>query len=147
MRLNLFSIKGSMVRLFHLRFCSAALLSFFIAAQGISAPSALADEENSDIYTTYSTEKNGCAANIDQLIIFSKTSIKGPNFFCELSEATPAGSGMVNHEAVCTIDGEVVNDFVDFDLGNYEDHFEVGLPGWDNWTSMFPCTEVKGLKR
>lgn len=123
--------------------CFSVALSLLLLPTGVNV--SLADNE--DIYTVYSIEKNGCTTNLDELIQFTEYAIKGPDFSCKLSEGTPAGSGMLNYTGMCTVDGKELEDYVTFDLGNYQDRFEVSLPGRDDWTKMYPCTDVEGLTR
>ncbi|MFK7903077.1 MAG: hypothetical protein AB8B49_09585 [Nitratireductor sp.] len=104
------------------------------------------DEEEEDIYTTYSSKNDQCTGSPNSLITYAKASISGPNFHCGLTNDTPAGTGLVNFDGQCTIDGQKVSDIVTIDLGNYSDHFEVALPTRDHWLKMFPCTPVADLK-
>lgn len=114
-----------------------------IALLAFGGASAVAQE---DIYTNYASEKNGCSAPADTHINLTQNSVSGSGFSCVLSNSAPAGSGLVNYDGACIIDGAKVSDFVTFDLGNYADHFEVALPKRDGWLPMYPCTPVEQLK-
>lgn len=119
-----------------------AVAGAFLAAAIFGGGDALAQE---DIYTTYTSQKNGCTA-ADTLISFAKDSVSGPGFSCVLFNPSPAGSGLVNYDGACLIGTEKVSDFVTFDLGNYPDRFEVSIPKRDDWLAMYPCTPVAQLK-
>lgn len=99
-----------------------------------------------DIYTNYSSEKNGCNGSVDALISLTQNSISGAGFSCVLSNSTPAGSGLSNYDGACIIDGAKVSDSVTFDMGNYSDRFEVALPKREGWLPMYPCTPVQHLQ-
>jgi hypothetical protein len=59
----------------------------------------------------------------------------------------PAGTGLVAYPgSVCTVDGKKSSDGISLDLGNYQDHFKLSLPGRKEWLSLYPCTPVPWLK-
>ena len=102
--------------------------------------------QEADIQTTYATEKGACGgSNSQNLVEISEGRITGPGFDCSLSAERPAGTGLVAYEAMCTIDGKKTSKGLALDLGNYDDHFELSLPGRENWLSLYPCTPVPGL--
>lgn len=102
-----------------------------------------------DMHGTFATTKNGCSAGAKERIVFKEKTATGPsmitgsNFECALKELKPAGSGMMTTDALCVVDSEngtvEAEDSVDFDFGNYKDHFEVAIPKLDGWIKMYRC--------
>ena len=104
-----------------------------------------AHAQQADIQTNYATEKGACGGSPDKRVEIAKGRITGRGFDCALSTSLPAGSGLVAYEATCTVDGEKMSEFVALDLGNYDDHFELAVPGREGWLKLYPCTPVPGL--
>lgn len=114
------------------------------ACLATTVPGARAQE--ADIQTTYATEKGACGGGAEAQVEIAEGRITGPGFDCALSKDRPAGSGLVAYDAACTVDGKKTTEVVALDLGNYDDHFELALPGREGWFKLYPCTPVPGLK-
>ena len=105
--------------------------------------------QSDDMYGTFATTKNGCAAGAKTQIVFKKKTATGPSiitsakFECALAGLKPAGSGMMSSDAICVVDtgngDEPVEDTVAFDFGNYKDRFEVSIPKMNDWIKMYRC--------
>jgi len=115
----------------------AAIAVFLLAGSASFA-------QDSDIFADYATRKGECGQG--SLVKISKGRIAGPGFDCRLGDSRPAGTGLVQYSATCMIDGKRSSDGIALDLGNYDDHFELSLPGRQDWISLYPCTPVPGLK-
>ncbi len=112
--------------------------------QNTPAPESGAFEK--EIQASYATRKNACGKGADTKVEIGDGRIAGPGFDCSVSDAKPAGTGLVAYAATCTVDGKKSSEGIALDLGNYEDHFELSLPGRPDWLKLFPCTPVPGLK-
>lgn len=121
-------------------FVNAPLFAFTILAAAGAA-----NAQDADIQTTYATEKGACGRGPETRVEISEGRISGPGFDCTISGGRPAGSGLVAHEAACTVDGNQVSDGLVLDLGNYKDHFNLSIPGRKGWIALYPCTPVPGL--
>jgi len=113
---------------------------------GLVAWSGIALSQDADIQTVYATEKGACGTGPDKKIEITEGRIVGPGFSCTLGTSRPAGTGLEAYNATCTIDGKETDQGLALDLGNYQDHFELSLPGRDDWLKLYPCTPVPGLK-
>ena len=105
-----------------------------------------ASGQEAEIRTLYATESGMCAAGPDTKVEILEGRIAGPGFRCELGESDPVGSGLVNYAASCVVDGVASTEAITLDLGNYSDHFELALPGREEWLALYPCTPVPGLE-
>ena len=114
-------------------------------ASGLAAASPVAISQDVGIQTVYATEKGACGRGPETRIEITQGRITGPGFDCTLGDGRPAGTGLVAHEARCTVDGKTTSEGISLDLGNYRDHFELALPGRANWLKLYPCTPVPGL--
>ncbi len=126
---------------------TAHLIVAALAAVQFTATSTMAHAQEADIQTIYATEKGACGGGLDTKVEISKGRIVGPGFDCTLSTGRPAGTGLVAYEANCSVDGKKTLKGLSLDLGNYEDHFELALPGREDWVKLYPCTPVPGLKK
>jgi hypothetical protein len=106
-----------------------------------AASSSLAQEP--DIHAIYSTVKGACGAA--GTVEISAGRIKGPDFECTIQSGQPAGTGLVAYQGTCRVDGKQSTDGLAMDLGNYDDHFELSLPGREDWLALYPCSPVPGL--
>ena len=111
-----------------------------------SAISTAAHTQEADIQTIYSTEKGSCGGGPQTKVEISEGHITGPGFECALSSGHPAGTGLVAFEGYCMVDGKTSSKGLALDLGNYDDHFELSLPGRVNWLTLYPCAPVPGLR-
>lgn len=102
--------------------------------------------QNIDIQTVYATKKGACGTGAKVSVEITQGKITGPGFACEFSNGRPAGTGLVAYDAACLVDGKKSSTGIALDLGNYDDHFELSLPGRATWLSLYPCTPVPGLK-
>lgn len=117
-----------------------------VAATGLAVAGLGTHAQPAEIQTTYSIEKGACDGGTETRVEIAEGRITGPGFDCALSTSLPAGSGLVAYGATCTVEGEKVSGTVALDLGNYDDHFELALPGREGWLELYPCTPVPGLK-
>ena len=99
-----------------------------------------------DIQTTYATTQNGCSGQPWELVKMESHRISGPQFDCSLQGYKPAGTGLMSVDASCSVDGRATKEPLALDLGNFRDHFELSLPGRDDWISLYPCSPVPGLE-
>ena len=121
------------------------VLSIFIAA-GLTTASQISQAQDVEIQTVYATEKGACGRGPETRVEITKGRITGPGFDCALASSRPAGTGLLAYpDALCTVDGRKSSDGIALDLGNFQDHFKLSLPGRDNWLSLYPCTPVPGL--
>jgi|GEM_PF-2527767 len=120
------------------------ILSALALPLAFSASQVLAQSE--DMYAVYATGAGACDAGPESRVEISEGRVSGPGFSCDLGEMDPVGSGMVNYDASCIVDDAAFSEPVTFDLGNYSDHFELALPGRDDWLALYPCTPVEGLE-
>lgn len=104
---------------------------------------AMIGQANAQEAGAYASEKGICKGDPSALILITEGHIDGPGFDCAYSNFTPAGSGLVNYDGVCTIDGATVTGPLTFDLGNFEDHYEVSIPNAADWLALYPCTGTK----
>ena len=118
----------------------AAAVTMTVAA----APGAFAQDR--DIQTVYATEKGACGRGSETRVEIVQDYIIGPGFECKISNGRPAGTGLVAYDATCTIHGKEIKQSLALDLGNYSDHFELSVPGRDDWIKLYPCTPVPGLQ-
>ena len=100
-----------------------------------------------DLQTVYATKSGSCKTSKESLVTLLSQSIHGPGFACELGDSKPAGTGLILFSAQCKINDAAVSGDIVFDFGNYDDHFEVSLPNNDDWLTLYPCTQIPGLKQ
>jgi len=112
----------------------------------VTGLSAAIQAQEIDIQTVYATKKGACGADPEARVEITQGKIIGPGFTCELSTGRPAGTGLVAYDAICVVDGKKSTTSIALDLGNYDDRFELSLPGRANMLSLYPCTPVPGLK-
>ena len=98
-----------------------------------------------EIQTYYRTADSQCTDERRELVSIYGRSIVGPSFKCALEALTPAGTGMIGIEGVCSVNGKLSKGMLSMDLGNFDDHFELALPDEEEWISLYPCTPVEGL--
>ncbi len=120
------------------RFSSFGL--FCATLTGLSAATGMASAQETG---AYSTVKEICQGDPSKLVLVTEELIEGPDFACTLSNFAPAGSGLANYDGVCTINGKEVKGYVTFDLGNYDDHYEVSIPNSTEWLTLYPCSGAK----
>jgi hypothetical protein len=113
--------------------------------------------QEQDIWAVYATSKGACGSGADSKVEISQGRITGSGFDCEFNEMVPgAGSGMAAYEAACTVDGKQIavtrelaatsdTKLLALDLGNNLDHFNVSIPGREDWIALYPCSPVPGL--
>lgn len=124
-----------------IRMLNSALLVALFSATGH-----VGHAQEVDIQTTYAIDKAACGGGSATTVKIAEGRITGPGFDCVLSTERPVGTGLVAYEATCTVDGKSTSEGIALDLGNYSDHFELSLPGRENWLKLYPCTRVPGLK-
>ncbi|MFT5111719.1 MAG: hypothetical protein ACI8P9_001039 [Parasphingorhabdus sp.] len=98
-----------------------------------------------DIQTSYAENKSDCQGDFANLVYINRKSIIGPGFSCSIEGLSPAGTGMVGVDAVCSVNGKLHQGKGGLDLGNYADHFELSIPGKEAWQPLYPCSKVDGL--
>jgi hypothetical protein len=121
------------------------LIAAMAAAIGLSAAGLQAHGQDAEIQTTYATERGACGGGAETRVEIAEGRINGLDFDCVLATPRPAGTGLVAYDATCMIDGNTWSDGIALDLGNYEDHFKLALPGREGWLALYPCTLVPGL--
>ena len=108
------------------------ILASMTIAAGLTTASQISQAQDTDIQTVYATEKGACG--------------RGPKSRVEITEGRIAGTGLIAYpDALCTLDGKKSLVVIALDLGNFQDHFKLMLPGRNNWLSLYPCTPVPGL--
>ena len=122
------------------------LIIVAVAVAQIATFSPLAYAQDVDIQTIYSTEKGSCGGGSHTKVEISEGRIAGLGFECAISSGGPAGTGLVAFEGYCLVDGKTSSKGFALDLGNYDDRFELSLPGRENWLKLYPCTPVPGLQ-
>lgn len=122
------------------------LIATVAIVAGLAAAGPKAHAQDADIQTVYATEKSACGRGPQTRVKIAAGRITGPGFDCALGQGRPAGTGLVAYDATCTVDGKTTSDGLALDLGNYDDHFELSLPGRTDWLALYPCTPVPGLK-
>lgn len=123
------------------------LIAAVTIATGLTTAIHPGQAQDADIQTVYATEKGACGRGPKTRIEITKGRVTGPGFDCVLAKSRPAGTGLVAYPgAICTVDGRKSSDGIAFDLGNFQDHFKLSLPGREKWLSLYPCTPVPGLK-
>lgn len=125
---------------------SASASAFVVIAASFTMTVKIVVAQHADTYAVYATESGACDAAPESKVEISEGRIVGADFACDLGEASSAGSGLASYEAACVVDNVASAEPVTFDLGNYSDHFEVALPGRDDWLPLYPCTPVPGLQ-
>jgi len=135
----------------------ANLVRAFAGIAWLIAMVAGTNAQEQDIWAVYATTKGACSSGADTKIEISQGRITGSGFDCELKEMVPgAGTGMVAYEAACTVDGKQIEvtrktaatsdaTLLALDLGNNPDHFNVSIPGREDWIPLYPCSPVPGL--
>ncbi|MCP5074825.1 MAG: hypothetical protein GY947_16240 [Rhodobacteraceae bacterium] len=121
------------------------LMVVIVAATVFAVTGSITHAQEAEIQTIYATKKGACGKDVEKQVEISEGRIVGPGFDCALSAGRPAGTGLVAYEATCTVDGKKMSEGIALDLSNYRDHFELSLPGREDWLALYPCTPVPGL--